>query len=207
MDIFFKCLRLTYQKDIGYGYYPNFRALLNAGLKIDEDCRQKNEREAGSSSSSFRYNKAATGTTAKAKESSSNQINAIGANAPVNLAKEAYSSLPFTYGNEKPKGSGNLIRDKLLLLNALFTSPRSAVFQVLVKAGKLKPMEGYQPRMMHDKWNHSKHCDYHQFSRHTTDECLNLKYKIQDFLDEGVIEKPRPTPNVVNNPLPNNKLM
>lgn len=46
--------------------------------------------------------------------------------------------------------------------------------------------------------NHSNNIGY------DTEECINLKHKIQDLIDQKVVSLQTVSPNVNNNPFPNN---
>ena len=47
-------------------------------------------------------------------------------------------------------------------------------------------------------------CAYHSNSvGHDTEDCINLKHKIQDLIDQEVVSLQATTPNVNTNPLPN----
>ena len=55
------------------------------------------------------------------------------------------------------------------------------------------------------KYNPNAKCAYHSSSPgHETDQCWELKNKIQDLIDNKTIEfDPPPTPNVITAPMPN----
>ena len=47
-------------------------------------------------------------------------------------------------------------------------------------------------------------CAYHSNSvGHDTEDCINLKHKIQDLIDQNVVSLQTVAPNVNSNPLPN----
>ena len=49
-------------------------------------------------------------------------------------------------------------------------------------------------------------CAYHSNSvGHDTEDCINLKYKIQYLIDQDVVSLKPATPNVNNNPMPNHR--
>ncbi|KAF3647603.1 putative S-adenosylmethionine-dependent methyltransferase-like [Capsicum annuum] len=81
---------------------------------------------------------------------------------------------------------------------------RTQLFRRLIKAGYLQPILT-KPTNLNSRFFHAdQNCSYHSgASGHSTKDCINLKHKIQDLIDQKVIILQSPTPNVNSNPLPN----
>ena len=69
--------------------------------------------------------------------------------------------------------------------------PLSKVFERLEKQGLLKPEPSTNPPNTNSSsYNLNVYCYFHQIKGHHTDNCLRLKYEIQDLIDVGKITNP-----------------
>lgn len=84
-----------------------------------------------------------------------------------------------------------------------FEMPMSEVFNYLMEQGLLQPMENYQPRNPKATLNTAKHCAFHRYYGHTTDNCKPLGKAIRRLIENGKIKLPIGQ-DAMNNPLPNN---
>ncbi|KAF3647602.1 hypothetical protein FXO38_18599 [Capsicum annuum] len=81
---------------------------------------------------------------------------------------------------------------------------RTQLFGRLMKAGYLQPIPP-KPTNINSLFFHAdQNCAYHSGAAgHNTEDCVNLKHKIQDLIDQKDITLQSPTPNVNSNPLLN----
>jgi len=81
---------------------------------------------------------------------------------------------------------------------------RTKLFERLTAAGYIHPV-GPKPVDTSSKfYRPDQRCGYHSNSvGHDTEDCINLKHKIQDLIDQNVVSLQTVAPNVNNNPLPN----
>ena len=79
-----------------------------------------------------------------------------------------------------------------------FNQPLSKIFEQLEKEGLLKPESAKNPPNTNSsKYNPHAYCHYHLVQGHHTNDCLKLKYQIQDLIDAGKITNPQARqPNV-----------
>jgi hypothetical protein len=80
-------------------------------------------------------------------------------------------------------------------------APLSKVFDHMCKRGHLKPLNSIAPpNPLPKHWDRNLYCHFHQRSSHNTDDCLQLKHEIQDFINQNVIILPaREAKDVVMN--------
>ncbi|XP_069155857.1 uncharacterized protein [Solanum lycopersicum] len=81
---------------------------------------------------------------------------------------------------------------------------RTKLFERLVADGYIHPV-GPRPVDVNSKfYRPDQRCAYHSNSvGHDTEDCINLKHKIQDLIDQEVVSLQPAVPNVNTNPLPN----
>ncbi|XP_069154398.1 uncharacterized protein [Solanum lycopersicum] len=81
---------------------------------------------------------------------------------------------------------------------------RTKLFERLVADGYIHPV-GPKPMDVNSKfYRPDQRCAYHSNSvGHDTEDCINLKHKIQDLIDQEVVSLQPAAPNVNTNPLPN----
>ncbi|XP_015078373.1 uncharacterized protein LOC107022209 [Solanum pennellii] len=81
---------------------------------------------------------------------------------------------------------------------------RTKLFERLSAAGYIHPV-GPKPVDVNSRfYKPEQRCAYHSNSvGHDTEDCINLKHKIQDLIDEEVVSLQPAAPNVNTNPLPN----
>ncbi|XP_049350430.1 uncharacterized protein LOC125815075 [Solanum verrucosum] len=81
---------------------------------------------------------------------------------------------------------------------------RTKLFERLTAAGYIHPV-GPKPVDTSSKfYRPDQRCAYHSNSvGHDTEDCINLKHKIQDLIDQNVVSLQTVAPNVNSNPLPN----
>ena len=81
---------------------------------------------------------------------------------------------------------------------------RTKLFERLVADGYIHPV-GPKPVDVNSKfYRPDQRCAYHSNSvGHDTEDCINLKHKIQDLIDQEVVSLQPAVPNVNTNPLPN----
>ncbi|XP_069149209.1 uncharacterized protein [Solanum lycopersicum] len=81
---------------------------------------------------------------------------------------------------------------------------RTKLFERLSAAGYIHPV-GPKPMDVNSRFYRlEQSCAYHSNSvGHDTEDCINLKHKIQDLIDQEVVSLQPAAPNVNTNPLPN----
>ncbi|KAK4728995.1 hypothetical protein R3W88_021983 [Solanum pinnatisectum] len=81
---------------------------------------------------------------------------------------------------------------------------RAKLFERLTAAGYIHPV-GPKPVDTSSRfYRPDQRCAYHSNSvGHDTEDCINLKHKIQDLIDQKVVSSAYDSPNVNSNPLPN----
>ncbi|KAK4706953.1 hypothetical protein R3W88_033490 [Solanum pinnatisectum] len=81
---------------------------------------------------------------------------------------------------------------------------RTKLFERLTAAGYIHPV-GPKPVDTSSRfYRPDQRCAYHSNSvGHDTEDCINLKHKIQDLIDQKVVSLQTVAPNVNSNPLPN----
>ncbi|XP_027772414.1 uncharacterized protein LOC114076918 [Solanum pennellii] len=81
---------------------------------------------------------------------------------------------------------------------------RTKLFERLAAAGYIHPV-GPKPVDVNSRfYRPEQRCAYHSNSvGHDTEDCINLKHKIQDLIDQEVVSLQPAAPNVNTNPLPN----
>ncbi|XP_015081465.1 uncharacterized protein LOC107025133 [Solanum pennellii] len=81
---------------------------------------------------------------------------------------------------------------------------RTKLFERLATAGYIHPV-GPKPVDVNSKfYKPDQRCAYHSNSvGQETEDCINLKHKIQDLIDQEVVSLQSAVPNVNTNPLPN----
>nr|XP_025884692.1 uncharacterized protein LOC104646013 [Solanum lycopersicum] len=81
---------------------------------------------------------------------------------------------------------------------------RTKLFERLVADGYIHPV-GPKPVDVNSKfYRPDQRCAYHSNSvGHDTEDCINLKHKIQDLIDQEVVSLQPAAPSVNTNPLPN----
>ncbi|KAK4737568.1 hypothetical protein R3W88_001265 [Solanum pinnatisectum] len=81
---------------------------------------------------------------------------------------------------------------------------RTKLFEQLTVAGFIHPV-GPKPINTSSKFYLAdRRCAYHSNSvGHDTEDCINLKHKIQDLIDQRVVTLQTAAPRVNSNPLPN----
>lgn len=57
----------------------------------------------------------------------------------------------------------------------------------------------HRPTTQARRYNPNAQCDYHQGAGHTTDQCIVLRHRIQDLIENGSIIAPGTKPNVTTN--------
>ncbi|KAI8560166.1 hypothetical protein RHMOL_Rhmol04G0234800 [Rhododendron molle] len=73
----------------------------------------------------------------------------------------------------------------------------------LVKSGHLKPLAPTPlPQNPPPSHNPNLFCAYHQMPSHHTDSCYRLLHAIQDLINDGTLQTPPSTPNVISNSMP-----
>ena len=190
LDILLKCCTFKYRRDLTGPNYETFNQLYDAGLKFDElyrDSKMYDKKATPYSNNSYGGTKRAT-------------------NAPTKEANSIYnvSNATSAFGKSSPnggKGQTNRFPKKPREFTNLGNLELRDVFLTLKEDGKIKPLEGYAPSKIHDKWKHNEYCEYHQHSGHTTNNCINLRHLVQNLIEKGEITT---KPNVINNPLPHN---
>ena len=80
-------------------------------------------------------------------------------------------------------------------------APLSKVFDHMCKRGHLKPLNSIAPpNPLPKHCDRNLYCHFHQRSSHNTNDCLQLKHEIQDFINQNVIILPaREAKDVVMN--------
>ncbi|XP_069149116.1 uncharacterized protein [Solanum lycopersicum] len=86
----------------------------------------------------------------------------------------------------------------------MLAESRTKLFERLSAAGYIHPV-GPKPVDVHSRfYRPEQRCAYHSNSvGHDTEDCINLKHKIQDLIDQEVVSLQPAAPNVNTNPLPN----
>ncbi|KAK4732140.1 hypothetical protein R3W88_025128 [Solanum pinnatisectum] len=81
---------------------------------------------------------------------------------------------------------------------------RTKLFERLTAVGYIQPV-GPKPFDTSSRfYRPDQRCAYHLNGvRHDTEDCINLKHKIQDLIDQKVVSLQTVAPNVNSNPLPN----
>lgn len=81
---------------------------------------------------------------------------------------------------------------------------RTKLYERLAAAGYIHPV-GPKPVDINSKfYRPDQRCAYHSNNvGHDTEDCINLKHKIQDLIDQEVVSLQPAAPNVNTNPLPN----
>ena len=122
--------------------------------------------------------------------------------------KKFFSNKPST-GREGAGSSSTIGPSHNIQINAVQTPrrffnlgrPLSNVFEKLIENNLIHPLPQKPPYPGVDRKFNWK---YHQKYGHDIDDCLRLKYKIQNFIDSGKIIDPESKKlNTRNNPLPN----
>lgn len=82
-------------------------------------------------------------------------------------------------------------------------SPVTA-YKKLLEKGAIKPLEPRElAKELPASHNPNVYCAYHQMPGHHTNNCIRLRHKIQDLIDNGTL--PIPKPNTISNPMPEHK--
>ncbi|KAK4727155.1 hypothetical protein R3W88_032072 [Solanum pinnatisectum] len=81
---------------------------------------------------------------------------------------------------------------------------RTKLFERLTAAGYNHPVEPKPVDTSSRFYRPDQRCAYHSNSvSHDTENCINLKHKIQDLIDQKVVSLQIVAPNINSNPLPN----
>ncbi|KDP30692.1 hypothetical protein JCGZ_16399 [Jatropha curcas] len=106
-------------------------------------------------------------------------------------------------------GSSNIVGDVNEKVKREFTDlgrPLSTVMRSCIKNGVLSRLPINPSRPIRGRFL-NQDCEYHQCKGHSTDNCFQLKYAIQDLIDSGKVTKPpehsKPTCNT-HRPIPEN---
>ncbi|KAH7836661.1 hypothetical protein Vadar_004049 [Vaccinium darrowii] len=87
-----------------------------------------------------------------------------------------------------------------------FPFPLTTVYQKLLEKDAIKPLEPREPpKILPPSHNPNAFCSYHQMPGHHTNNCIRLKHKVQDLIEDGTIPLPLKKPNTVSNPMPEHK--
>lgn len=85
------------------------------------------------------------------------------------------------------------------MLHCQFTElymPLEKVLEKLKNQDLLKPLDPRPPPSPLPKnYNENEYCKFHQTKGHQTNCCFRLRHEIQDLIDRGVINFPKPTNN------------
>ncbi|KAK4718414.1 hypothetical protein R3W88_016752 [Solanum pinnatisectum] len=94
--------------------------------------------------------------------------------------------------------------EKLTVIFTPLVESRAKLFERLTAAGYIHPV-GPKPVDTSSRfYRPDQRCAYHSNSvGHDTEDCINLKHKIQDLIDQKVVSLQTVAPNVNSNPLPN----
>ncbi|KAI8572883.1 hypothetical protein RHMOL_Rhmol01G0235200 [Rhododendron molle] len=72
-----------------------------------------------------------------------------------------------------------------------FSEPQSLVYEKLLKTGIIKPLpQTALPQKLSANCNPNAFCTFHQILGHVTDECIHLRHKIHDLIDDRIIPPP-----------------
>uniref|UniRef100_M1BQB8 Gag-pro n=1 Tax=Solanum tuberosum TaxID=4113 RepID=M1BQB8_SOLTU len=81
---------------------------------------------------------------------------------------------------------------------------RTQLFGRLKSAGLIQTIDPKNINVNSKLYRPDLHCAYHSVGAgHITEDCINLKHKIQDLIDQKVVTLQTVTPNINSNPVPN----
>jgi len=136
-------------------------------------------------------------------ESSAAKLSVLCSSFPLN--NQINVQAPSNYHQVTPPANQNQYNPSHL--NIEKTPPRKLTpYPALLKINKSWLSKTYSIKTYHSQFlifQADQICDYHLgAAEHNTKNCINLKYKIQDLIDQKIITLPSPIPNVTNNTLP-----
>ena len=147
-----------------FAHYPDFRALHQAGIRIEDEESQQPR-------NTFRRT-SQTNTQSQNTYTRAAEVNRIQPNA--------YSPPFVNVINKPPRKYSN------------FNLPLSKVFQRLQQKDLLRPLEPRPiPNPLQPCINPNLYCHFHPMTSHNTDDCYILKDRIQDLIDFGKIKDPK----------------
>ena len=98
----------------------------------------------------------------------------------------------------RPESEGTTtinFRQSLKLEKRAFTDlgiPLGVVYKEAWKVGLIRPLEPRAPpKPLPKGYNINEYCDYHQGLGHKTDQCKNLRHRVQDLIDGKFIIPPK----------------
>lgn len=87
-----------------------------------------------------------------------------------------------------------------------FKTPLSVLFDKLVALGAIKPVDPLPPpNPLPASYDASKHCKFHKTLGHDTNSCRELRRKVQNLIEKGVIPSPSDKSAVVSKPMSSQK--
>ena len=175
-----KNLLPTYHKYLFAQYFPSFKALVAAGIQIEDAMNNGTIK----GEEIMRPKKTFGPSSSKIPE-----VSTINQPAPYQLIA------PTPVPKAQPQRQFHELH-----------MPLSKVFEKLQARGLLRPLDPKpMPNPLPRGFDVNKRCSYHQTPGHHTDDCFSLRHAIQNLIDQKIIAPP-PRPNVISNPLPNHAL-
>lgn len=192
VDIIIKNLLPVYQQRLFTKYLPSFKALVATGTKIEDGLQNGQiKEEVSRCKPTFSGNKPYVRPSGSSSQNQRDaDVSNIASQAPIRLAPRQ----PQRQQQQQPPAR-RTFTELPIPLSAIFKRARE---QGLITPSEPRPVPNPLPR----RWHAHERCEYHQWPGHKTDDCLNLRHKIQDLIDSGAILPPRPRPNINTNPLP-----
>ena len=117
---------------------------------------------------------------------------------PATAAPQRQTYAPRQGNQQRPKGPPKKFDQLPMSYTDVFN------YLVSLKMIELRPWK-LDPTKLPYNFDANARCAYHSDGQgHTTENCIALKYKVQELLDtEAINFGPPPTPNVIQQPLPN----
>ena len=187
LSIFRTCIKTSLRNVISHHYYPDLRALVDAGSMFEKTLKATPP----SQSTPYRYRTLTPVTapsTGRGKETS----------GAVHFIQDGQQS----QNNPRNDASPAQQRSRNLEFSGM---PLSKVLEGLMRENLLQPLENYKPKFHNPNLDANKRCTFHNYHGHTTDNCTVLRQAVQDLIDQGKIE-PLKCPNTVGNPFSNNQI-
>lgn len=87
-----------------------------------------------------------------------------------------------------------------------FSTSLVPVYKSLLENNLLKPLEPQKPsKVLPSNHNPNAFYSYHQMPGHHTNNCIRLKHKIQDLIEDGTFPLSLKKPNIASSPMPKHK--
>ncbi|XP_015166046.1 uncharacterized protein [Solanum tuberosum] len=123
--------------------------------------------------------------------------------APTYQNPPNYRQIPSHPGNNYNLPRPNLEKKSSRVFTSLVES-RTQLFERLKSADLIQTIDPKNINVNFKLYRPDLHCAYHsRGAGHITEDCINLKHKIQDLIDQKVITLQTATPNVNSKPMSN----